>query len=90
VSVVFLDPSGRRWHKLRVAAAAITALVVLGLVLIFPKLVDTPALTALGEPLGPSLTSADTGMQVPLVTVWRSAGSTPSRMRSRRRSRPPR
>lgn len=66
-SVVFLDPSGRRWRRLRVTAAVLAVLLVAALVLVVPKLADTPALKALGEPLSPALTSAQTGIHVPLV-----------------------
>lgn len=66
-TVVFLDPSGRRWRKLRLIATLIAVVLFGGLVYAYPHLHDTPALTTMGEPLGPNLTSKQTGLHVPLV-----------------------
>ena len=81
---IFLDPSGRRWRRLRGTGVAALLLVVVALVLAVPRLYDTPALATFGEPLGPNLTSAETGLKAPLVgtgplvrvlKVERSAGA---------------
>ena len=65
--VIFVDPSGRRWQRVRLVAATLTALTLIGILAVFPHLNDTPALTATEERLGPPLTSDTTGKQVPVV-----------------------
>ena len=67
VPPVFLDPSGGRWRRLCVVAAMVGTVLLAGLVFVTPHLRDTPALRAMGQPLGPALTSAQTGDHVPLV-----------------------
>lgn len=66
-AVIFLDPSGRRWRRFRLVASLLVVMLFGGLVYVFPHLHDTPALTTLGERLGPDLTSKQTGAHVPLV-----------------------
>ena len=64
---VFLDPSGRRWRRFRITLLLI--LVTLGVAagIALPQLYASPALQDLDEPLGPTVTSADTGLRTPLV-----------------------
>lgn len=66
-SFVFFDPSGRRWQKIRLIAAGLAALLLVGILVALPHLNDTPALVATHERLGPPLTSDTTGKQVPVV-----------------------
>ena len=66
-TVVFLDPSGQRWRKFRLIASVLAIILLGGLIYVFPHLHDAPALAALREPLGPNLTSKQTGLHVPLV-----------------------
>jgi len=66
-SFVFFDRSGRWWQKIRIIAAGLAALVLVGILVTLPHLNDTPALVATQEPLGPPLTSDTTGKQVPVV-----------------------
>lgn len=66
-SAIFLDPSGRRWRRLRIVATVLLAGLLGALFLVGPHLIDTPALDATGKRLAPPLTSATTGRQLPLV-----------------------
>jgi peptidoglycan-N-acetylglucosamine deacetylase len=65
--IVFVDPSGRRWQKLRIIGAVIAAFSVVGILAAVPHLNDIPALSTIGERLGPPLTSDTTGKRVPVV-----------------------
>src|SRR5215207_6327854 len=65
--VIFLDPSGRRWQKVRIITSAFAALLLVGILVALPHLNDTPALTATDQQLGPPLTSDTTGRRVPVV-----------------------
>jgi peptidoglycan-N-acetylglucosamine deacetylase len=65
--IVFVDPSGRRWRKVRLIGAVIAAFFVVGILAAVPHLNDIPALSMTGERLGPPLTSDTTGKRVPVV-----------------------
>ncbi len=65
--VIFIDPSGRRWQKIRIIAAVLAALTMVGILVALPHLNDTPALSAADEELGPPLTTDTTGKQLPVV-----------------------
>jgi hypothetical protein len=65
--VIFIDPSGRRWQKIRIIAAVLAALRVVGILVALPHLNDTPALSAANQRLGPSLTTETTGKRLPVV-----------------------
>ena len=66
-NAVFLDPSGRRWRRLRLVMVGVVVAVLGLLAYAVPHLYDTPALDSRGDALGPELTSAETGEHVPLV-----------------------
>jgi len=65
--VIFIDPSGRRWQKIRIIAAVLAALTMVGILVALPHVNDTPALSAADEELGPPLTTDTTGKQLPVV-----------------------
>src|SRR5215203_418668 len=65
--IVFVDPSGRRWQRLRIIAAVMAAFSVVGILAAVPHLNDIPALSMTGERLGPPLTADTTGKRVPVV-----------------------
>jgi peptidoglycan-N-acetylglucosamine deacetylase len=65
--VIFTDPSGRRWQKIRIIAAVLAALTMVGILVALPHVNDTPALSAADEELGPPLTTDTTGKQLPVV-----------------------
>ena len=65
--IVFIDPSGRRWRKVRIIGAVIAAFSVVGILAAVPHLNDIPAHSMTGERLGPPLTSDTTGKRVPVV-----------------------
>jgi peptidoglycan-N-acetylglucosamine deacetylase len=65
--VIFIDPSGRRWQKIRIIAAVLAALTMVGILVALPHLNDTPALSAANHRLGPPLTTDTTGKQLPVV-----------------------
>ncbi len=64
---VFLDPSGRRWLRFRLVVLLLVVVCAGLLAVAVPRLYASPALAMLGQPLGPAVTSADTGLHTPLV-----------------------
>jgi len=64
---VFLDPSGRRWRRFRITLLVILLTLGVAAGIALPQLYASPALQDLDEPLGPTVTSADTGLRTPLV-----------------------
>jgi poly-beta-1,6 N-acetyl-D-glucosamine synthase len=66
-SVIFVDPSGRRWQKIQMITAGLAALLLVGILVALPHINDTPALSATHQRLGPPLTSDTTGRRVPVV-----------------------
>ena len=65
--VIFVDPSGRRWQKIRIIAAVLAALTMVAILVALPHVNDTPALSAADGPLGPPLTTDTTGKQLAVV-----------------------
>ncbi|HEX3196009.1 MAG TPA: glycosyltransferase [Propionibacteriaceae bacterium] len=65
--VIFIDPSGRRWQKIRIIAAVLAALMMVGILVALPHVNDTPALSAADKQLGPGLTTDTTGKQLAVV-----------------------
>ena len=65
--VIFTDPSGRRWQKIRIIAAVLAVLTMIAILVALPHVNDTPALSAADEELGPPLTTDTTGKQLPVV-----------------------
>src|SRR5674476_676310 len=66
-AAVFLDPSGRRWRTTRMIGIAALVAVTAAVVIVAPKMWADPVGQA--KVLGPPLTSADTGLDTPVVGV---------------------
>lgn len=64
-SAIFLDPSGRRWRRLRYLLIAALAIVIGIGWYIIPKMYATPVLVSHAD--YPDITSAQTGLHVPVV-----------------------
>src|SRR5215212_8667676 len=67
VHVIFVDPSGHRWRKVCVMAAALSALLVAAVLVGLPHVNDLPALVSSGQRLRPALTSDVTGTHLPVI-----------------------
>ncbi|HKF87784.1 MAG TPA: glycosyltransferase [Propionibacteriaceae bacterium] len=65
--VIFVDPTGRRWHKVRILTGLLVVLLGVGLVIAIPHLADAPALSSTRQSPGPPVTSETTGKQLPVV-----------------------
>lgn len=66
-AAVFLDPSGRRWRTTRIIGIAALVAVTAALMIVAPKVWADPVRNI--HVLGPPLTSADTGLNAPVVGV---------------------
>ncbi|WP_091757300.1 bifunctional polysaccharide deacetylase/glycosyltransferase family 2 protein [Pedococcus cremeus] len=64
---VFLDDSGRRWRRFRLVVLAVVVVLLALTAVVAPHVWASPALQVSGEQLAPPVTSADTGLQAPLV-----------------------
>ena len=63
-SAIFLDPSGRRWRRLRYLLVAVLAIVIGVSCYALPNMHAAPALAGRASP---DITSAQTGLHVPMV-----------------------